>query len=187
MAAAYIMRKGTYFNLCWNHKGDNNSIASITITRNSVTGIISNHKGNFVLGPKKDETGKFTNDFVFYNDLDLVPKENFYCATDDFSSINKKGVELKNALRNKINMSATSDSISVHFTADHQMYLDNGSNISQVQTFITTVFNNVAIIYFNEDIPVNLGPEIDIFTIPDPHANLNNSFDILNLFGKYKR
>src|SRR3990172_10972895 len=44
-------------------KGDNNSIASITIFEDCIMGLISNDNGNFVLGPKKDATGKITADY----------------------------------------------------------------------------------------------------------------------------
>ena len=166
-------------------KGDNNSIASITIFEDCIMGLISNDNGNFVLGAKKDASGRITDDYIFYNDKDLVIKDNFKCDVDDYAPIHQKGLSLKKSIihNNSSMPRATSDSIRVYFTADYQMYLDNGSNVQQTSNFIFGAFSNTALIYANESIPVRLSQTISVYTSLDPYSVLNNSYAILNLFG----
>ena len=58
-------------------KGDQNSIASINIFDNWVEGIISNNDGNYVLGPVKDNNSRNTDNYILYNDADLIIKNKF--------------------------------------------------------------------------------------------------------------
>ncbi len=51
-------------------KGDNTSIATFSIFKNSVMGIFSTGNGNFVLGSVKDADKSLTEDYIFYNDND---------------------------------------------------------------------------------------------------------------------
>ena len=80
-------------------KGDNNSVASISINESFVTGLICNDKGNFVLGAKKDEYNRYSDDYIFYNDRDLKNKNNFKCDVDDYAPIHQKGLDLRQAIR----------------------------------------------------------------------------------------
>ena len=58
--------------------GDENSFAAISIYQNEVMGLICNDNGNFNLGKLSNTTNNL---HIFYNDVDLIAKNNFHCAT----------------------------------------------------------------------------------------------------------
>ncbi len=70
--------------------------------------------------------------------------------------------------------------VRVYVECDHQLYLDNNSNITNVTNFVTAVFNQVFTIYQNESINMVIS-QINIWTVPDPYPTLS-SFSALNAF-----
>ena len=160
-------------------KGDNSSIATLSIFDDNVMGIISTNEGNYILGTVKDENNRVTDDYIFYNDRDIKTKPGFQCGTDDYAKI------FDNPNNNSIppGSSSTTSAVRVRFVCDHQMYLDNGSNVNQVGQFVSGAFLHVTTLYANEFIPVALADTITVYTQPDPYAGLNDSYEILNLFG----
>ncbi len=159
-------------------KDNPNSIATISIFENSVIGIISDEFGNYNLGVLKgDLSGE---NYIFYNDRDLYVKNNFKCDVDDFGKMRKNNYtrELYN-----IDNPTSRNPVRVYFVADYQMYLDFNFNISSVSNYISAVFNEVATIYQNEFLQVQIS-SIYVYTVPDPYRNLHNSVTILEKFGE---
>lgn len=161
-------------------KGDNNSIVSLSIFENNVMGIISTDKGNFVLGSVRDANKELTDEYVYYNDNDIVNKPGFVCGSGD--SYNQF---YKNPVTNPVptgNMNATTSPVDIYFVCDYQMYLDGGSNTTTVENFVTGVFAHVKTLYLNEQLTVNIS-SIDVYTVADPYINMNSSVTILEEFG----
>jgi hypothetical protein len=167
-----------------------NSFAAITISKNHVMGLISDERGDFNLGPKKDVSNKFTDEYLIYNDMDLVNHSKFKCELDNHMEMNdklfEKGIKGRSQ-NNNFDNPRTTDPIRVYFVADFRTYQDNGSSTAQTTLFLTNVFNNVSTIYQNESIPTALSSNLTVYTTTDPYANLNDSYDILNLFGNNTR
>ena len=67
-------------------KGDENSIASISVFDNNIIGIMSNAYGNYVLGRVKSNSNSFNEDYIFYNDADLLVTNDFKCHVDDYDA-----------------------------------------------------------------------------------------------------
>lgn len=158
--------------------GDDNSIASISIFDNWVMGVISNSKGNFVLGSIKDERNLNTPNYVFYNDQDLLVKDKFHCMTDDYK-------QFKNRMSLNIKQKKdplTVDAIKVFFVADYQMYQDANRDENVVKQYITGFFASTQIIYTNESIPMAIS-DIYVYKTDDPYEYLDASDTILYLFG----
>lgn len=167
-----------------------NSIAAITISKDHVLGLVSDERGNFNLGPKKDGANKFTDEYLFYNDMDLQIKNNFKCDLDNHMEMNdklfEKGIKGKTQHNNNDNP-RTTDPIRVYFVADFKTYQDNGNSTAQTTLFLTNVFNNVSTIYQNENITTVLSSNLTVYTTTDPYAGLNESDKILNEFGNQTR
>jgi hypothetical protein len=166
-------------------KGDNNSIAAISIFEDKVMGVISNAAGNYNLGEIKNESSSFNEDYILYNDADLLVANNFNCDVDDYDS--KFIRDIKEASQNinrdnGANSDAATLPVKIYFEADYQMYLDNNSNIQTVGNYITSVFNVVTTLYSNENIPVQI-KKIAAWTSTDPYVNLSPSYPILLEFG----
>jgi hypothetical protein len=160
-------------------KGDNNSFVSASFFDDFVMLMASNNDGNYVLGSIKDNKNKLTEDYIFYNDNNLIVKNNFKCAVDD-GKMYKGSVFKHSSTAGKDVL--THDSIKISFVADYQMYLDNGSSYTTLAAFVTGVFANVRILYQREEIPVLLS-ELRTYTSPDPYWNYSDSYQILLNFG----
>lgn len=160
-------------------KGDNNSFVSASFFDDFVMILAANNDGNYVLGSIKDNKNKLTEDYIFYNDNNLLVKNNFKCAADDFKMY--KGSVFTHTNHGN-GGDLTQDSIKISFVADYQMYLDNNSNPSTLAAFITGLFANVRILYQREGIPVSIS-EIKYYDGPDPYQNYSDSYQILLRFG----
>lgn len=160
-------------------RGNSNSAVSVSIFENSVAGIISDETGNYNLGVLNgDKSGE---SYIFYNEKDLVKKNEFKCYVDDMGKMRiKNNYQGGNGNADGINARQPVD---VYFVADYQMYIDFNNNISNVTNYITAVFNEVATIYQNEFLPVQIS-SVSVYTTPDPYRNLHNPFNILTLFGE---
>ena len=166
-------------------KGDNKSVAAISIFEDKVMGVISNDAGNYNLGEIKNVSSSFNEDYIFYNDADLLVTNNFQCDVDDYDS--KFVRDIKEASQNVnhdngVNSDVATLPVKMYFEADYQMYQDNNSSISNVGDYITSVFNVVTTLYSNELIPIQI-KKIAVWTATDPYAYLNDSYSILLEFG----
>ncbi len=166
--------------------GESNSIAAISVFENLVMGVISCEEGTFNLGPVSDNSNN-TN-YIFYNEKDLLVHNDFMCKVD--------GQDMK-MYKTPQNLSSRKESgdavtarlpVKIYIEADYKMYVDNGSNVTNVNNFITGYYNAVSTIYQNEYIPVTIS-EIQVFTssASDPYKNINNSEEYLYAFGDNKQ
>jgi hypothetical protein len=160
-------------------KGDDNSVAAISIFDDFLMGVISSRDGNLVLGPVDKKLVNKT-DYILYNDRNLKIKNGFKCGVgDNEDSFVRNTKTLNSGIENQNPDRLSKDTISVFYVADYQMYLDRGNNTAN---FITGIFNNVAALYQNESIPVNISG-IYVYRNEDPYANDTDSYQILLDFG----
>jgi hypothetical protein len=150
-----------------------NTHAAISIFENSVMGIVADESGNYNLGPANENYSG--DEYLFYNESDLLVKNSFKCNVDDYGKMRKD--KKQNNVNNNDNITARQP-VRVYFVADYQMYLDKGSNTSN---YITGLFNEVAAIYQNEFLPVNIS-SIDVYTTPDPYRYMTTSDAVLIAF-----
>jgi len=160
-------------------ENNDRSLVTFSVFENSVMAIISTDYGNYVLGAMKDNSKRLTNDYILYNDNDIIQKAGFECGSGDKYDKFYKDPVLTN--RNG-NNDATTSPVDIYFVCDYQMYLDNGSSITATQNFVEGAFVHVKTIYQNEGITVNI-QAVDVFSSADPYRNLNTSTAILEKFG----
>jgi len=160
-------------------ENNDRSLVTFSVFENSVMAIISTDYGNYVLGAIKDNSKRLTNDYILYNDNDIIQKAGFECGSGDAYDKFYKDPVLTN--RNG-NNDATTSPVDIYFVCDYQMYLDNGSSITATQNFVEGAFVHVKTIYQNEGITVNI-QAVDVFSSADPYRNLNTSTAILEKFG----
>lgn len=167
-------------------KNNNNSVVSLSLFDNMVMGIISNDEGNFVIGPV--ETNKPDSEkYILYNDRDLLIANNFECGVEGreeeftkYKTITGQNIQSDNSGDNSAMSSAP---VKVYFECDYKMYQDNGSNTQNVSNFVTGMFNNVATIYANEGLTVQIS-EVNTWTGQDPYRNMTQSDQVLTAFGQ---
>lgn len=165
-------------------KGEEHSIASISIFENFIMGIVSNETGNYVLGSIKDNDNAFSDNYIFYNDANLLVKNKYKCGIERFEEkfiipLNRSGGDKKyNLTDNSVALP-----VKVYFEADYKLYRDFNNSSENVANFISGMFNAVKTIYEREGIPTLIS-QVGIWTVPDPYLNLNDSYPILLKFGE---
>ncbi len=134
-------------------KGNEKSMASISVFPDFVMGLVSDEYGNYNLGSIKDEDGNNTGEYIYYNDADIVKKNEFNCGVDDIEqNMRIYNPNNQNTANSFDNSSGLNDTVRVYFECDFAMYRDNGSNLSNVGQFVEGMYNSVVTIYRNENI-----------------------------------
>jgi hypothetical protein len=158
-------------------KGDNQSLAAISIYENEVMGMVADKNGTYVLG----RTGNSGNSYVFYNDKNLkniAPPE---CFTDDSYIVDPSFDTDKPSPNARV---AATKCLRIYWEADYPIYTDKGSSTTNVINYLTGLFNQSKIIYDNDGITVSLA-QIFVWTSPSPYGS-GSSSDRLNKFRTYR-
>ncbi len=154
-------------------KGSKNSLVSVSLFPTELVGVVNEGNRNRVLGKMKNE-----NLHVFYNE-DLIRSQlSFRCPeptgpTAAFGSLKTNAQEAQTEVGCKV--------VRLYFEVDYQMYTELGSNASASANFVLGMFNQVATIYRNDDIYLQISA-IKIWTSPDPYAAFNDFDDTWEAF-----
>ncbi len=157
-------------------KGDNNSVVAVSIFQNQVIGVISTaREGNIVLGKLEIEDNE--TDYILYSDTELLVTHNFECGTtepDDYATKMREYLSetTTGALRG-------SNPIRIFVEGDYKLFQAKGTT-TETTNFMTAVFNNVATLYQNEQITMQMS-QFYIWTAQDTYST-NNSNNALNQF-----
>jgi|GEM_PF-497065 len=150
-------------------KGDNQSIASISVINGEISGIISQKTGNLNLGR---EGG--TLNYILFNDKDLKQKSDFVCGVAE-APVKAMG---QNVLRQAAVTSTTANvacgTVEVYIEADSALYVAQGSTIAGAVNYVSTIFSKVATLYANESLSVVIS-EIKVWNTTDPYAATSNT------------
>lgn len=127
-------------------KGDVESYAAISIHENSITGIISNKAGNFVLSKLKNSK----NQYVFYSERDLINRKTAKCLTSD--EIGSLTNNMKKGISNTLATNSDCKVVKCYYECDYEMYVDFSNDDVAAATFIEDAFVQVATLYYNEGV-----------------------------------
>ena len=156
-------------------KGQSNTLVAISFFNNSIIGVITNEQGNYVLGNSNTQD-RNSNEYILYNDKDLLIKKDFNCYAKT------SGSETLPIVPMDMNRSLVADKcVKVYIEADYQVYLNQGSNTTNVLNFVTGLFNVTKTIYQNESIITSIS-QINVWTVSDPYVTGNSTSEVLNLF-----
>lgn len=161
-------------------KGDNESFASLSIFSDFVMAVISNKEGNWNLSSIKGGKSLYSENYVFYNDVDLINHRDFKCGVNDDDPIfSNRNFGLNNG-------NTDSDSppqlVRKYFECDFKMYQDFGSNTTNVNNYVTGFFNSCITMYAQDSINTSI-QQIFVWTTADPYAGLTSNTRILTLLG----
>jgi len=147
---------------------DNNPahVASMSLTPSDKSAYFSTDEGNFVINNDGVE-------FIVYNDLLQHPPVGVYCETADVPYSIPSQRALASVSGCKI--------VNVYFECDYAFYLSKGSNVTTVTDYVMSFFNQVATLYANEQITIQVS-SVFVWTTPDPYATLTTPSAILNSF-----
>ncbi|MCP9770808.1 hypothetical protein EGI22_23130 [Lacihabitans sp. LS3-19] len=155
-------------------KGDARSVVSIIIQDGELSGIVSTDKGNFVLGKLKN-----TSDYIFYNDRDLVQGSDFECSLNTELMVHDLNSQISNQT---INTNVACRAVEVYVEADSALFKSRGYNMTTTTNFVNALFAQVAVLYSNENLAIQIS-ELKIWNTTDPYASTTNTSTMLNAFG----
>ncbi len=157
----YPYELGTYY---WgNVKGDNESIASISISSSGISGFIYTEDKTFNLGKIKNQN----NIYILYRERDLLLQNTIGCDVDDSKHLISKKVESTVRAENPDNC------VKMYIEVDNDIYNDKGT-VQATADYITDVFAQVAILYANESINFAVN-EIVVWDTTDPYTGSSTS------------
>ena len=165
-------------------KGDNSSFASLSIFDNFVMAVISNGSGNWNLSSVKSENSMYSENYVFYNDRSLINKKDFNCGVNDESPIFDKrsyGWSHNNANNNQGDNNPP-QLVRKYFECDFKMYQDFGSNVTNVNNYVTAFFNSCAAMYAQDSVNTSI-QQIFVWTSNDPYTATTDNEIILKMLG----
>ncbi len=158
-------------------KGDAESVVAISVYKNEVRGFIADKTGKYEIGKVKNSTSEH----VIFNENDLTTKLPFSCGSNANTKPKNATIPSSNLRETVSTAGVGCKTVTVYFECDYQMYLDNGSNVANVTNYVTSFFNQVATLYQNENIDIQIS-EIYVWTTPDPYRTLTSTASVLQAF-----
>ncbi len=155
---------------------DLQSIASVSLFKNSISGIVQVNRSNcFSLTPAVNDKNKIITNLTKVN-LENGNEVMASCKTDDI----RHYIEDKGLLISRTKESCKRVAISIR--ADYDLFVKFNKNPQNVGNYILGLFNQINTIYRREDIQISIS-EIIIHTAPDgfPHTTATEELDHLRL------
>jgi len=147
-------------------KDNINSLVAITFYEDEIMGLICTEEGNFNI--VKDPQ---SNKHLFYNDQNLKERTHFTCGnTNDFPDPYDSEILFEQQHRDILDQR-----VRFYVETEYDIYQARGT-VSSVEVFISGLFNQVAILYQNENIFTGIS-ELRIWTTEDPYTG--GSTDVL--------
>ncbi len=128
--------------------------ATMVIGKNFCSILLSNNKGNFEITKNKN------NQYTFKKSaIDVAT----HCAVeeDNHGHTNTHSTNTR---------ASVADCLELYVEADNAAYIANGSSTVNTQAWITTIFNNVATLYNNYNVPIIIS-QVFIWNTADPYAS----------------
>jgi hypothetical protein len=166
---------GAYY--CGIIKNHPHSVVGISFFQNNIIGVIGTGNGNYVLG--KTGTTSDGNQYILYNDKDMLQQNNWTCGDQD----NNRAVPVINMddLANKGAGASADQCVRIYLEVDYQMYLNQGSNLTNTFNYATGLFNVVTTLYQNESISIACSG-IGVWDHTDPYASDTSTTQMLDNF-----
>lgn len=153
-------------------RGNNQSVASLSVSSSGVMGMMSDENGTYELGQMEDGSSSY----IFYKTQNLNALSPNNCFTDDESLQGDEGGEPVSEDRG-----VGCKTVQVYFECDYKLYTDKGSSTTNVSNYVTGLFNQVATLYANENVGIAIS-QIYVWTSTDPYVGYNSTSGVLNAF-----
>lgn len=151
-------------------QGNSSSIATLSVFSDGIVAMYTDNSGTYQLGKMEDGSAQY----VLYRNEDLHEQAPHTCFNDETmenmqgqTTVDDRGVGCK--------------TVKVYFECDFKLYQDRGNSVANVNTYVTSLFNQVAALYANENIGIAIS-EIFVWSSTDPYAGLGSTSSVLNAF-----
>ena len=152
-------------------RGHPESVVAVSVYKDGLMAMISDNNGNYQVGKMEDGTDRY----ILYRSADLKASNPFNCQTEDALTGPDAGTEEAG------DRGIGCKTVGIYFECDYQMYLDKGSSVSAVTSYMTGLFNQISALYANENVGVAIS-QIYVWTTSDPYAALTSTSSVLNSF-----
>lgn len=153
-------------------RGDPASVACLSITGSGLSAMVATKDGTFQLARMEDGSSGY----VFYKTANLHAASPNACYSVDESLQGDFGGEISADDRG-----TGCKTVTVYFECDYKFYTDEGSSVNNVTNYVTSLFNQVATLYANENVSVAIS-QIYVWTTPDPYTAQGDIGNLLNTF-----
>jgi len=155
-------------------KGQEESLVSISFFENEMSGFISNHEGNYVIGKLEN-----SNKLILYNDKNLNTDLSFHCGTED-TPLSNEDIDIYQNANNLIeNSTMASRCVGLYFETEYDIFQNKGS-VSNVLMYVASLYNQVSTLYFNDGISTVLA-HVKVWDVEDPYTG-NTQDTLLSQF-----
>jgi hypothetical protein len=170
-------------------RGDAESMAAISFLDGEIAGFATSPRvGYQVLG--RVEGHNPTNKHILYAAGDLIPKQNFVCATGDSGAAGADEVISywdATRLAKGASVEATKvvgANVKIYVETDYDLFQNKGS-VAAVTSYVTGVFNQSATLYSAESIPIVMS-QLVVWDRRSPYKG-NSSSALLSSFQKNRK
>ncbi|MBL7728639.1 MAG: fibronectin type III domain-containing protein [Dinghuibacter sp.] len=144
-------------------KGDEKSLAAISIFDDEIAGFISSSRGNYVVG-KLRNTGNAPSANIIYKDAALLAKSPMGCATPEIALPTPPAPVT--ALTNRC--------VRIYYETEDDFYVAFGNNAAAVTNYVTNLFNQNKTLYNNDGVSVSLS-QVLVWTTTDPYSGASSA------------
>jgi len=157
-------------------ENDAQSIVAVSFSSNDVMGMIANADGNYVLGKVEKNSEEL---YIIYNDRELTVPFQFNCGTNTAPAI-PQGYNHRNSPPQTL----STNCVDWYWETDYDIYLGKGSSVSNVNSYLQGIFNEVSTLYANDGMSITL-LTVFIWDTTDPYTGPSTS-NFLSQFGSYR-
>lgn len=155
--------------------GQKRSVAAISfLADGSVSGLVSGENIELVIGKIENRP-----QHVIYNPDNIKESFTMTCGVADTE------VEVKKKENARISLSeektGSCKTIGVYFEIDYNLFQKKGNSIQNTITFFSAVFNQVKLLYANEEINIEIAG-LKVWNEPDPYRSVNNTSILVSNF-----
>lgn len=151
-------------------KGKENSMAALSLDNGEVFGIFNTQEdGNIILGKiEKDAENKH----ILYYEKDMLVTNNSTCDAPPMQLTPQQIEEFRHSLEHQSSRRA-SKCVRVYFECEYDMFQEKGT-VAATSSYITNVFNVVALLYSKENITTKIS-QIKVWNTADSYPTSSTS------------
>lgn len=157
-------------------KGMENSLVVITFEKDEVFAMMSNERGNTILGKSTINDNSLNGKYVLYKDTDLKQKNDFHCHTDDAVG-EDYAREINRILSNKrdnglMELLQANIAIDVDYVTYNSIYQQNQTAVTN---YVAKIMAYVTALYL-KDVNIKLNTSyLRIWTTADPYTGTSSN------------
>lgn len=151
-------------------KGNKEQRVAISVFNNMIMGLFLMGNDTYILGHLNQNTFPIGESYVLYKEADVLHQNPFACGNEALDYMGQIGESIQQEAENDIRSDRGQKSVKVYFEADYQLYKDKNRSTTNVLNYVTGLFNNVKLIYENENIIVEIS-ETFVWTSNDPYPS----------------